>query len=103
MKIGINKELAGSKYFRSATIGHICSFFTLFYVLYSLNAGMFRFWFTQTPAVWQAYNNFFQINSLLVVLGLNVFFLSCYIFKFKFIEKFKVNNLEWPWIENPGK
>jgi 4-alpha-methyl-delta7-sterol-4alpha-methyl oxidase len=101
MKTKINKSVIQKTYFEPVTILHLASFMLLFYLLYEWNARTYAFWFEHNPTLWQVYSSIVQINATSLMVGVNLFFLVCYIFAFKGIEKYKVNNLEWPWIENP--
>jgi sterol desaturase/sphingolipid hydroxylase (fatty acid hydroxylase superfamily) len=103
MKSRINFGLLQRKYLSPETLLHLATFTALFLALYFINSGTYVYWFDSTPTRWQVYAKIVQINGTTCIAIINAIFLFLYISRIPFFEQFKVNSLEWPWVENPSK
>ena len=72
-------------------------------VIYFGFSHLYRRAFCNTPTIFSLFFDFISPITFIVFIWSNAAYTFLYYFEIPFFEKYKVNNLEWPWKENPEK
>ena len=75
-------------------------FINYFVITHMLFSYVYRLCFEETPSYFDVQNKFNGPIFVFFVFLLNVFYVYCYTSKFG--KKYKANELEWPWVDNPA-
>ena len=92
-----------SNYFTLRIIPHISAFLLLVLTTYYLCVWSFRNLYPENASVSDIVNIFTNRIGVIITLLINIYYITFYVLQLSFIEKFKVNQVPWPWQEDKVK
>lgn len=102
MNVDLIKNSTVERIFSLKFIFHLFSFLFTITLLYFFSKNMFVIFASDPSSIIQSYVVLF-ITAFIQLLWINIFYFCLYHFQHPFFEKYKINNIPWPWIENPQK